>query len=604
MTPPGQKERVAAPRARISLTAKGVLVVAIPVCALVAAMVVFYQFQQQTRRAEASVEHTYRVRSTIRRLHVRLLNAETGTRGYLLTRRDSFLEPYLAARRELPEPLQALRQLMSDSPEQLQRLAAVEALVAKTVQSMEALRQDAASGRPAAGMAEFESGRADMDQLRSQLAAMETVEDGLLLQRNLAQEKAQQRLQTAIFAGGLVGLLGGIVAAFIFTTRISHRVLHVEENARRVAQSQPTLGDVTGNDEISQLERTLKETGELLGKQTAELKAARSHLESKVAERTADLTTANEKLRQANEVRRAVIQSSPLAIWALDLEGNVSFWNPAAERIFGWTEAEVIGRPLPIVAAEQQEEQRQWLERFRKGEALAGVERSRLRKNGTRIDVVIWTAPLRDADGRISGTIAIDSDVTDRKLLEEQFRQSQKLEAIGRLAGGVAHDFNNLLTVITGYTEMLIQEAKDAPNLLDYAQEVQYAATRAGGLTAQLLAFSRRQISRPRIIDLNEVVTHSMKLLRRIIGEHFEIATHLDPDLSRVKADPVHIDQVIMNLVVNARDAMGQGGKLTIETANATLDDEYVGRHFGVAAGKYCMLAVSDTGTGMDAATR
>ena len=218
--------------------------------------------------------------------------------------------------------------------------------------------------------------------------------------------------------------------------------------------------------------------------------------------------------------------------------------------------------------------------------------------------MVIWTAPLRDAAGRIRGTIAIDSDVTERKLLEEQFRQSQKLEAVGRLAGGVAHDFNNLLTVIMGYTEMLIQEAQGAPNLLDYAQEIQYAATRAGGLTAQLLAFSRRQISQPRIIDLNEVVSHSMKMLRRLIGEDIEISTHLDAHLGRVKADPVHIDQVIMNLVVNARDAMSGGGKLTIETANAALDADYAGRHIGVEPGRYCMLAVSDTGVGMDAATR
>src|SRR6185369_9008095 len=133
----------------------------------------------------------------------------------------------------------------------------------------------------------------------------------------------------------------------------------------------------------------------------------------------------------------------PLAIWALDLNGNVTFWNPAAERIFGWMEAEVIGRPLPLVPPAQREEYQQWLARFRKGESISGVERTRIKKDGSAIDVAIWTAPLRHADGQISGTISIDSDVSERKVLEEQFRQSQKLEAVGRLAGGVAHDFNN-----------------------------------------------------------------------------------------------------------------------------------------------------------------
>jgi PAS domain S-box-containing protein len=334
------------------------------------------------------------------------------------------------------------------------------------------------------------------------------------------------------------------------------------------------------------------------------LRAAHAELEQRVELRTAELRTANEELRKANEVRQAVIQSSPLAIWALDGEGNVRFWNPAAERIFGWTEAEVIHRPLPIIPEDQKEEYQRWLQGLRGGEPLAGVEQTRLRKDGSRIDVNVWTAPLRDASGKISGTITIQSDITKRKLLEEQFRQSQKLEAVGRLAGGVAHDFNNLLTVIMGYVEMLILDAHDQPGLVSYAEEVQYAASRASALTAQLLAFSRRQISQPRVLDLNDVVTHSMKLLRRVIGEDIEIATHLDPQLGRVKADPIHIDQVIMNLVVNARDAMRDGGKITIETANVMLDEQYAGRHIGVKPGPYAMLAISDTGSGMSDETK
>ena len=580
------------------------LVVAIPVCALLVAMLVFYQFQRSMLAAGTAVEHTYQVRVETRRVLVRLVNAETGVRGYLLTGRDSFLEPYLAARMELPVRLEALHRLTSDNPSQVQRMARLGALAERSLVTLEVLRHSAAAHPDAAAMAQLERGKTDMDALRAEIAAMDDEEGRLLLARSAAQQRAEQRLRSAIVLGGLLGLLGGIAAAVLFSTKIAGRVRGLEEEARRVARGEPILSQFQGGDEIARLGRTLKETSELLARQNAELNAARSLLESKVAQRTADLRTANEDLRQADEVREALLQSSPLAIWTLDLEGKVTFWNPAAERIFGFTAEEMIGGALPIIPADQHAEQQEWMERFRKVESLGGVERARLKKDGSRIDVVIWTAPLRDAEGRIRGTIAIDSDVTDRKLLEEQFRQSQKLEAVGRLAGGVAHDFNNLLTVISGYTEMLMTEVEKSPALLDYVQEIQYAAARAGGLTAQLLAFSRRQISQPRILDLNAVVANSMKMLQRLIGEDIEITTRLDASLGRVSADPIHIDQVIMNLVVNARDAMSRGGKLTIETANVALDADYVGRHIGVAAGDYCMLAISDTGMGMDAATR
>ncbi|HEV3201042.1 MAG TPA: CHASE3 domain-containing protein [Bryobacteraceae bacterium] len=604
MTSPGRTGRVAAYVANLSLGTKGVLVVAIPVCALLAAMAVFYQFQRQTRQAASSVEQSFEIRAEIRRVLTLLVNAETGTRGYLLTQRDAFLEPYLAARKELPGPIGALRQLIQDNPSQMARLSRVETLIAATMQALDDLRRDVAANRTEAGVGRLDSAKGSMDSLRSELSDMQDEEQQLLEQHIQAERQAQRRLEMAIFSGGLLGLLGGIAAALIFTKGIARRIRHLEEHAYRVAAGVPIVEEASGNDEIGRLERTLKQTSELLARQSEELRLAHSQLETRVEQRTAELSEANEELRQANEVRQAVIQSSPVAIWAVNLEGLVTFWNPSAERIFGWTETEVIGKPLPIVPAGQQEEYREWLARFREGETMAAVERTRLKKDGSSIEVAIWTAPLRDAGGRISGTIAIDSDVTERKVLEEQFRQSQKLEAIGRLAGGVAHDFNNLLTVITGYSEMLVAEAQNEPNVLEFGQEIQSASSRAAALTAQLLAFSRRQISQPRILDLNEVVSHSMKLLRRVIGEDIAIQTHLDMGLGRVKADPIHIDQVIMNLVVNARDAMVHGGKLTIETANQTLDAEYVGRHIGVEPGPYCMLAVSDTGTGMDAATR
>ncbi len=433
------------------------------------------------------------------------------------------------------------------------------------------------------------------------LDEMQSEEKRLLDERAARVQDAEGRLRLTVIGGGAIGLFGGLLAALIFSTAIERRVKGVEKKARLLVEGRPIDAEVRGRDEIAQLEATLVESSRLLSTQGQEIREAQSQLEARVQQRTSQLRQANEELRQANEVRAAIVRSSPLAIWALDTAGKITFWNPAAERIFGWTEAEVIGRQLPLIPEELRGEYEEWLVKFRNGEMLSGVERERVRKDGTRIQVEIWTAPLRDASGRVNGTIAIDSDVSGRKLLEEQFRQSQRLEAVGRLAGGVAHDFNNLLTVICGYTETLLDEVADRPELVEYAQEIQYAGNRAASLTAQLLAFGRRQIIQPRVLDLNEVVGRSTKLIQRVIGEDIEVVTGLTPGIQRVKADPGHMDQIIMNLVVNARDAMANGGRLTIETSETLLDENYAERHIGVAPGRYSMLAISDTGVGMTA---
>jgi len=202
---------------------------------------------------------------------------------------------------------------------------------------------------------------------------------------------------------------------------------------------------------------------------------------------------------------------------------------------------------------------------------------------------------------RIWGT---QRDVTENRILEDQLRQAQKMEAVGRLAGGVAHDFNNLLMVIGGHGELLRDEAKGAPLVSKHAEAILKAADRAGMLTRQLLAFGRKQVLQPKILDANAVVQETGKLLRRLIGEHIELVFSLDPNLGRVKADPGQLEQVIMNLAINARDAMPNGGSLTIETSNAYLDEEYQRERPAVAMGDYVLLALSDTGSGMDEKTR
>jgi signal transduction histidine kinase len=201
---------------------------------------------------------------------------------------------------------------------------------------------------------------------------------------------------------------------------------------------------------------------------------------------------------------------------------------------------------------------------------------------------------------RVYGAV---QDITKLKQLEQQLAQAQKMEAVGQLAGGIAHDFNNILTIILSNSDLVLDELEQDHPLRDDIKQIQGAAIRAAELTQQLLAFSRQQFLQPRILNLNDVVAAIGKLLRPLIGEHIKLLTKLQPDLGPVNADPGRIEQVVMNLAINARDAMPNGGTLIVETANVVLDEDYVREHVDVRAGPYVMLAISDTGSGMDAAT-
>jgi PAS domain S-box-containing protein len=212
--------------------------------------------------------------------------------------------------------------------------------------------------------------------------------------------------------------------------------------------------------------------------------------------------------------------------------------------------------------------------------------------------------PLRDSDGQVSGAICMSLDITDRKQLEEQLRQAQKMEAVGRLAGGIAHDFNNLLMVIQGYSDLLVERLPGGDPLRRNAEQIQMASQRASSLTRQLLAFSRKQMLAPKILNVQSVVAEMEKILRRLIGEDIQLETSSAPDLGLVKADRSQIEQVILNLAVNARDAMPQGGRLTIETANVELDSSYSHPPAVLSPGRYVMMAVTDNGCGMDAETQ
>jgi PAS domain S-box-containing protein len=312
---------------------------------------------------------------------------------------------------------------------------------------------------------------------------------------------------------------------------------------------------------------------------------------------------AEEALSETNQTLQSLVQTSPLAIIALDLEGNVRSWNAAAERIFGWAEAEVIGRPNPIIPNDKWQEFQDYLRLICSGSIFSDVEGTRLRKDGSSIEVSVSGAPLIDGKGNLHGAVGVIADITERKHLEQQFLQAQKMEAIGRLAGGIAHDFNNLLTAIIGYSQISLARLHSQDPMRKDIEEVESAGQRAAALTGQLLAFSRKQVVQPQVLDLNTVVTGLTKMLQRLIGEDVELETSLDPDAWHVKVDRGQIEQIIMNLAVNSRDAMPEGGKLTIETSNVKLDEEYAGGHIDASPGPHVMLAITDTGSGMDKET-
>jgi PAS domain S-box-containing protein len=313
-----------------------------------------------------------------------------------------------------------------------------------------------------------------------------------------------------------------------------------------------------------------------------------------------------EIVRATRDQLGALVQASPIAIVALAPTGEVLSWNRAAERDFGWTAEEAMGRRLLCVPEDKQAEFDENLRHVLQGNSFMGRETVRVRKDGSRIDVSISTAALHDAGGRAVGLVAMYLDISGRlhaeealRRSQEQLRQAQKMEAVGRLAGGVAHDFNNLLSAILSYSEMVLAQLPEYHPSRDDIEQIRQAGARAAELTQQLLAFSRRQLLQPRTINLNTVVAGVDRMLRRVIGEDIELRTVLAPDLGYARADAGQLEQVLMNLAVNARDAMPAGGTLTLTTANAVVSESGAARGLSPHPRHYVTLEVRDTGVGM-----
>lgn len=358
---------------------------------------------------------------------------------------------------------------------------------------------------------------------------------------------------------------------------------------------------------ISTYEDAVNLNEELQIKQT-QLSELAQELEKKVESRTMGLRAeiaeryrAEEKLRESEERYRDLFENANDLIHSYTQDGRMLYANRAWRKALGYTEEEI--RDLNVEQVHHPDGRQSFndqIDRLLRGESVDKAEVMLVTKDGRKI-LGEASRTCKLIEGKPAIIRSIVRDVTERRNLEDQLRQTAKMEAIGQLAGGVAHDFNNLLTVISGYSQIL-QESLGAKER-DYAAEILKASERAAGLTRQLLAFSRRQILAPQVLDLSSIVSNMEKMLKRLIGEHIELVTVQQPHLGRVRADAGQIEQVILNLAVNARDAMPDGGKLTIETADVDLDEAYARSHVTVVPGPYVMLAVSDTGVGMDAET-
>ena len=311
---------------------------------------------------------------------------------------------------------------------------------------------------------------------------------------------------------------------------------------------------------------------------------------------------AEEALEESEEKYRGLFEEARDVIFVISRNGRLEDVNPAGVRLFGWSREEI----LPLENIHQDPADRQaFLEQLFRDGSVDNYELALKNKSGEPLAVLATCIVAHDEDGNPTGGYrGTLRDITEQRQLEVQLRQVQKMEAVGLLAGGIAHDFNNLLTSIGGFTELALDGLPDDSPIAEDLETALRESARAADLTQQLLAFSRRQPLDRKVLNLNALIENTTKTLVPLIGEHIDVDFSTSPDLGNVSADAGQIDQILMNLAINARDAMSDGGKLTIETRNVTLDEDYCRRHTGAKPGRYVMLAVADTGCGMDEATQ
>ena len=632
---------------------------------------------QESRRYDSVISQANQARQVLlfeQGLVGDVLDAESGQRGYLLTGRAEYLQPYNTATGQIPDKLDRLAamEVTSANRDELRELRREIGVKMDELRRTVELRQSQGQ-ESALSVVATDVGRRTMDQIRQLSDKMERDEDQrLLASTNELRANAESiRIVVLLGAALLVALVAGGGFALRSATRQTELVLTDLERARAAAEAGHVLiratlysiGDgvivtdregkvdmmnnvaeqltgvteqaargqqieavfrIVNEDSRATVEnpvrRVLRE-GTIVGLANHTVLISSSGAETAIDDSGAPIAEPGARasgvvlvFRDVSARRKAfdtarrlasIVENSDDAIIGKTLDGTITSWNQGAERLFGYTAQEMVGSSISrIIPPDRQDDMRRILDGVARGESVDHYSTERLTKSGRHLSVALTVSPVRNEDGRIIGASKIARDISRERQLEEHLRQTQKMEAMGRLAGGVAHDFNNLLTVILGYAALLKDRlAADAPHQ-ETVSKILKAAEQAASVTGQLLAFSRKQVTQAKILDLNHAVLEARDTLHRLMGEDIDLAVILESARCMVSIDPGQLTQVLLNLAVNARDAMPTGGKLTIQTNKAKRERQDLGRHGVRPAGDYVELVVTDTGAGMDAETQ
>jgi PAS domain S-box-containing protein len=437
------------------------------------------------------------------------------------------------------------------------------------------------------------------------LLAEDNPDDAVLIQRELRKSGVDVTIRRVDSAAAFRAALDEVDPDIVLTDHSMPRfTAHDALKIAREARPQTPVIVVTGSLDEETAADYIKEGASDYVLKTHLVRLPAALVGALERRRSLVATQAAHKALLGSEAKFAkAFNANPSGMAITTLEGLVVDVNEAFLRTLGYAREEALGRTtVELGLWHSPEERTRAIKEAQVPGRVQTIEVEGRTKESAR-RTLLYSAELIELDG-VTHVLVLTTDITERRQLEDQLRQAGKMEAVGQLAGGVAHDFNNILTAILGYADLLAADLPAGDQRRDDVDEIRKAAHRATALTRQLLAFSRKQVLEPRVLGLNELVDNMDKMLRPILGENVELRAAPAADLHAVRADPNHMEQVILNLAINARDAMPKGGKLTIETANVELDEEYAARHVTVVPGHYVMLAVSDTGTGMDEATQ
>jgi PAS domain S-box-containing protein len=517
----------------------------------------------KARSDAAWVAHTLEVMNKISEARLLVRRAESAARGFALHGATNFIDEFQEVKDRIAPAFAALKEQLHDNPQQLKRIDSAEEIARRRLAISSEMIEKKKIGDTDGISTMFASAgnRAFMRQLNEEFDRMIADEEHLLDARTAASRRTGTVLISIDLAGASLILL--LVVVLMREGRQLQTSLHASE-------------------------------------------AANQSLEAAVAERTEHLRAAQEEMRLSTSVLENTVHSMAEAVLVIDPKGDIVLSNPAAEKMLHYKPGMNVRnlRAMSNVFHADGSTPMQ-LEDFPAPRVLRGEEFDeqeiviRPVRGGSQIHLVVSGRPLREKGGAISGAALVYHDITGSRETERKLMEAQKLEAIGKLTGGVAHDFNNMLTVITGTTETLVSRLRNQPDLVAVARLIDDAAERCGELVKHLLAFARKQPLRPHNVDINKAVLDVAKLLRPTLGQQIEIGTVLGKDVKPAHIDPSQLANAVINMAINARDAMPNGGKLLLETANVELDGVYAAANPDTQAGPYVMLAISDTGDGM-----